>query len=75
MADSTSRFSKDGKLIYHFMGCSTLSEYTVINEIQACKIYDYADANKMCMLGCGVSTGWVNFINIYIIIKLLFIFF
>ena len=59
MPDGTSRFTtKDGKTIYHFMGCSTFSEYTVIAEISAAKINPYADLNKACMLGCGVSTGW-----------------
>jgi len=58
MPDGTSRFSKDGKPIYHFMGCSTFSEYTVIAEISAAKINPYADLKKMCMLGCGVATGW-----------------
>lgn len=58
MPDGTSRFSKDGKTIYHFMGCSSFSEYTVIAEISAAKINPYADLKQMCMLGCGVSTGW-----------------
>ena len=59
MPDGTSRFkTKDGKEIFHFMGCSTFSEYTVICEISAAKINPYADLNKCCMLGCGVSTGW-----------------
>jgi len=60
MPDGTSRFKKkeDGSTIYHFMGCSTFSEYTVICEISAAKINPYADLNKCCMLGCGVSTGW-----------------
>jgi Zn-dependent alcohol dehydrogenase len=58
MPDGTSRFSKDGKPIFHFMGCSTFSEYSVISEISAAKINPQADLNKMCMLGCGLSTGW-----------------
>jgi Zn-dependent alcohol dehydrogenase len=58
MPDGTSRFSKDGKQIFHFMGCSTFSEYTVIAEISAAKINPSADLNKACLLGCGVSTGW-----------------
>lgn len=58
MPDGTSRFSKDGKVISHFMGCSTFSEYTVIAEISAAKINPNADLGKVCMLGCGVSTGW-----------------
>ena len=58
MPDGTSRFSKDGKQIFHFMGCSTFSEYSVIAEISAAKINPAADLNKVCVLGCGVSTGW-----------------
>ena len=48
------RFSKDGKTIYHFMGCSTFSEYTVLAEISCAKINPIADLDKLCMLGCGV---------------------
>jgi len=58
MPDGTTRFSKDGKPIYHFMGCSTFSEYAVIAEISTAKINPKADLNTMCLLGCGVSTGW-----------------
>lgn len=58
MPDGTSRFSKDGKPIYHFMGCSTFSEYSVIAEISAAKINPLADYNSACLLGCGISTGW-----------------
>ena len=58
MPDGTSRLSKDGKQIFHFMGCSTFAEYAVIAEISAAKINPGADLDKMCLLGCGVSTGW-----------------
>ena len=58
MPDGTTRFSKDGKPIFHFMGCSTFSQYSVIAAISAAKINPWADLKKMCMLGCGVSTGW-----------------
>ena len=58
MPDGTSRLSKDGKPIYHFMGCSTFAEYAVIAEISAAKIHAGADLDKMCLLGCGVATGW-----------------
>ena len=58
MPDGTSRLSKDGRQIFHFMGCSTFAEYAVIAEISAAKIHPGADLNKMCLLGCGVSTGW-----------------
>ena len=63
MPDGTSRFSKDGKPIYHFMGCSTFAQYSVIAEVSAAKINPLADLNKMCMLGCGVSTGWGAVVN------------
>merc|ERR1712212_50275 len=58
MPDGTTRISKDGKDIFHFMGCSTFAEYAVIAEISAAKIHPGADLEKMCLLGCGVSTGW-----------------
>merc|ERR1711963_1181774 len=58
MPDGTTRISKDGKEIFHFMGCSTFAEYAVIAEISAAKIHPGADLTKMCLLGCGVSTGW-----------------
>ena len=58
MPDGTTRLSKDGKDIFHFMGCSTFAEYAVISEISAAKIHPGADLYEMCLLGCGVSTGW-----------------
>jgi Zn-dependent alcohol dehydrogenase len=59
MPDATTRFTfLDGKPIHHFMGCSTFSEYTVVAEISCAKIDKNVDLNKICMLGCGVSTGW-----------------
>lgn len=60
MPDGTVRFKhvKTGKPIFHFMGCSTFSEYTVIAEISAAKINPTADLKKICLLGCGVATGW-----------------
>jgi S-(hydroxymethyl)glutathione dehydrogenase/alcohol dehydrogenase len=57
MPDGTSRFSKDGKTIYHFMGTSTFSEYTVLPEIAVAKINKEAPLDKACLLGCGISTG------------------
>lgn len=58
MMAGTSRFSlADGTVIYHFMGCSTFSEYTVLAEISCAKINPEADLKKMCLFGCGVSTG------------------
>jgi S-(hydroxymethyl)glutathione dehydrogenase/alcohol dehydrogenase len=57
MPDGTTRFSYQGKPIYHYMGCSTFSEYTVVNEISLAKINPAADHEKVCLLGCGVTTG------------------
>lgn len=58
MPDGTSRFTCNGKELYHFMGCSTMSEYTVLSEISCAKISPEAPLDKVCMLGCGVATGW-----------------
>mmetsp|Transcript_13275 Transcript_13275/g.18197 ORF Transcript_13275/g.18197 Transcript_13275/m.18197 type:complete len:378 (-) Transcript_13275:120-1253(-) len=58
MPDGTTRFTtEDGTPIFHFMGCSTFSEYTVVSEISCAKIADDAPLNKVCLFGCGVSTG------------------
>ena len=57
MPDGTRRFSKDGKDIFHYMGCSTFSEYTVVPEIALAKINKAAPLDKVCLLGCGVTTG------------------
>ena len=57
MPDGTTRFSKDGKPIYHYMGTSTFSEYTVVPEISLAKISKKAPLEKVCLLGCGVTTG------------------
>jgi S-(hydroxymethyl)glutathione dehydrogenase/alcohol dehydrogenase len=57
MPDGTSRFSYQGKPIYHYMGTSTFSEYTVVPEISLAKIDDEAPLEKVCLLGCGVTTG------------------
>ena len=57
MPDGTSRFSKDGQPIYHYMGTSTFSEYTVLPEIALAKINKAAPLEKVCLLGCGVTTG------------------
>jgi len=57
MPDGTSRFSKDGKQIFHYMGTSTFSEYTVLPEIAVAKISDKAPLEKVCLLGCGITTG------------------
>jgi len=57
MPDGTTRFSKDGQPIYHYMGTSTFSEYTVIPEISLAKISKEAPLEEVCLLGCGVTTG------------------
>jgi S-(hydroxymethyl)glutathione dehydrogenase/alcohol dehydrogenase len=57
MPDGTTRFLKDGKPVYHYMGTSTFSEYTVIPEISLARISKEAPLEKVCLLGCGVTTG------------------
>ena len=57
MPDGTSRFSYNGQPLYHYMGCSTFSEYTVLPEISLAKIPKEAPLEKVCLLGCGVTTG------------------
>ncbi|KAA0576542.1 S-(hydroxymethyl)glutathione dehydrogenase/class III alcohol dehydrogenase [Azospirillum sp. B21] len=57
MPDGTSRFSLKGKEIAHYMGTSTFSEYTVLPEIALAKINKAAPLEKVCLLGCGVTTG------------------
>ncbi len=57
MPDGTSRFSRDGKQIFHYMGTSTFSEYTVVPEIALAKINPAAPLDKVCLLGCGITTG------------------
>jgi S-(hydroxymethyl)glutathione dehydrogenase/alcohol dehydrogenase len=57
MPDGSSRFSKNGKTIYHYMGTSTFSEYSVLPEIAIAKINKAAPLEKVCLLGCGITTG------------------
>ncbi len=57
MPDGSSRFSLDGKPILHYMGCSTFSNYTVMPEIAVAKIRSDAPFDKVCYIGCGVTTG------------------
>src|ERR1700726_3951842 len=57
MPDGTSRFSLKGKKIHHYMGCSTFSNYTVLPEIALAKIRPDAPFDKVCYIGCGVTTG------------------
>jgi S-(hydroxymethyl)glutathione dehydrogenase/alcohol dehydrogenase len=57
MPDGTSRFSMGGQTLYHYMGCSTFSNYTVLPEIALAKIRKDAPFDKACYVGCGVTTG------------------
>jgi len=57
MPDGTSRFSQNGKTIFHYMGTSSFSEYTVLPEISLAKINKEAPLDKVCLLGCGITTG------------------
>ncbi len=57
MPDGTSRFSLNGDPLYHYMGTSTFSEYTVVPEIAVAKVREDAPFEKICYIGCGVTTG------------------
>jgi S-(hydroxymethyl)glutathione dehydrogenase/alcohol dehydrogenase len=57
MPDGSSRFTLDGKPIRHYMGCSTFSNYTVLPEIAVAKVREDAPFDKICYIGCGVTTG------------------
>ena len=57
MPDGTSRFSYKGKPVFHYMGCSTFANYTVMPEIALAKIREDAPFEKVCYIGCGVTTG------------------
>tara|TARA_R110002096_G_scaffold257381_1_gene451030 strand:- start:388509 stop:389612 length:1104 start_codon:yes stop_codon:yes gene_type:complete len=57
MPDGTSRFKLDGEPILHYMGCSTFSNHTVLPEIAVAKVRKDADFEKVCYIGCGVTTG------------------
>ena len=63
MPDGTSRFSYKGKKIHHYMGCSTFSNYTVLPEIAVAKVNPAAPFDKICYIGCGVTTGIGAVIN------------
>lgn len=60
MSDRKGRFSVNGKPIYHFMGTSTFSQYTVVHDVSVAKIDPKAPLEKVCLLGCGVPTGKDN---------------
>ncbi|MFV7783530.1 S-(hydroxymethyl)glutathione dehydrogenase/class III alcohol dehydrogenase [Shewanella marisflavi] len=63
MPDGTTRFYKDGQPIFHYMGCSTFSEYTVLPEISLAKVNPEAPLEEVCLLGCGVTTGMGAVLN------------
>src|SRR5476649_2546620 len=63
MPDGSSRFSLGGKPVYHYMGCSTFANYTVLPEIALAKIREDAPFDKVCYIGCGVTTGVGAVIN------------
>lgn len=63
MPDGTTRFKCKGKDVFHFMGCSTFSEYTVCAEISVAKVNSFAPLEKVCLLGCGISTGYGAALN------------
>ena len=63
MPDGTTRFHKDGQPIFHYMGCSTFSEYTVLPEISLAKVNKDAPLKEVCLLGCGVTTGMGAVLN------------
>lgn len=63
MPDGTTRFSCKGKPVYHYMGISTFSEYTVVAGISVAKVDPKAPLDRVCLLGCGVSTGYGAALN------------
>src|SRR5450755_503865 len=63
MPDGTSRFSLHGKPLHHYMGCSTFANFTVLPEISVAKIRRDAPFDKVCYIGCGVTTGIGAVIN------------
>jgi S-(hydroxymethyl)glutathione dehydrogenase/alcohol dehydrogenase len=65
--DRKSRFSANGKTIYHFMGTSTFSEYTVVHAVSVAKVNPEAPLDKICLLGCGIPTGNHLFFSLCIV--------
>ncbi|XP_055535257.1 alcohol dehydrogenase class-3 [Wyeomyia smithii] len=63
LPDGTTRFTCNGKQVFHFMGTSTFAEYTVVAAISLCKINEIAPLNKVCLLGCGIPTGYGAALN------------
>ncbi|KAL7030688.1 hypothetical protein ACKWTF_006752 [Chironomus riparius] len=63
MPDGTSRISCRGETLYTFVGCSTFAEYTVVPEMNLAKINTNAPMDKVCLLSCGISTGYGSAVN------------
>lgn len=63
MPDGTSRFTCKGQTIFHYMGCSTFSEYTVVADISVAVVSEAAELKKVCLLGCGITTGYGAALN------------
>ncbi|MCL4127881.1 UNVERIFIED_CONTAM: hypothetical protein GTU68_047028 [Idotea baltica] len=63
MPDGTSRFTCKGQTVYHFMGTSTFAQYTVVSEFSVAKVVEDAPLEKVCLLGCGISTGYGAALN------------
>ncbi|MBN3299970.1 ADHX dehydrogenase, partial [Amia calva] len=63
LADGTSRITCKGKQIYQFLGVSTFSEYTVVGDVSVTKIRSDAPLDKVCLLGCGIPTGYGAALN------------
>jgi len=57
MPDGTSRLSHHGRMLHHYMGTSTFAEYTVVPEIALAKVRPDSPLEKVCLLGCGITTG------------------
>ncbi|KAM8939410.1 alcohol dehydrogenase 1-like [Pelodytes ibericus] len=64
MSDNTSRFTCKGKVIHHYISTSTFTEYTVVDEISVAKIDDNAPLDKVCLIGCGFSTGYGSAVKV-----------
>lgn len=63
MPEGTSRFTCKGKPLFHFMGTSTFTEYTVVADISLAKVNEKAPLDRVCLLGCGIPTGYGAAIN------------
>lgn len=63
MPDGTARFTCRGQKLFHYMGASTFSEYSVVADISVCKVNEKAPLDKVCLLGCGISTGYGAALN------------